>query len=247
VSTEFIDLTAEIVPLHVPLILGLHVMEKYGIRVCTSSQTLEGAGETAWSTPLKLGDGQLLLPWFPNTSGILFHKLELMRMHRGFHHPSSKRQYDILRRARPEEAPPHLLSTLEEIAHRCDTCQRAAHTPIQFKATTSRDLAFGEELELHLMWIEGNPVLHVTDVATRYSSAACLASGEIAVEFLKALTLCWTNFFPGFPRTMRCDSGPKFTSQRLMDPCAGVGVNLTLSVTTGRPLAINYYQNITYF
>jgi hypothetical protein len=38
VSTAFIDLTADIVPLQVPLLLGLDVMEKYRMRVCTSSK-----------------------------------------------------------------------------------------------------------------------------------------------------------------------------------------------------------------
>jgi hypothetical protein len=56
----------------------------------------------SWSTPIKLENGQLLLPWFPNASEILFTKLELVRVHRGFHHHSSKRLYDVLRRAPPE-------------------------------------------------------------------------------------------------------------------------------------------------
>jgi hypothetical protein len=90
------------------------------------------------------------------------------------------------------------------------------------------------------MRIERKPVFHVTDVATRYSSADWLASGETAVEIWKALTFCWTTFFPGFLRTMRCESGPQFTSQRWMDLCAGVGVNLTLrNIETHNLIGLN--------
>jgi hypothetical protein len=79
------------------------------------------------------------------------------------------------------------------------------------------------------MWIRGDTVRHATDVATGYSSAAWLPSGETAVEILEALTLCWTIFFPGFPRTIRCDRGPPFISQRWKDLCSGVGVGITIS------------------
>jgi hypothetical protein len=95
------------------------------------------------------------------------------------------------------EAPPHLLTTLEEISQRCDTCQRTARKPIRFRATIPRNLAFGEEIELDLMWIRGDAVLHSTDVATGYFSAAWLPRGETSVEIWKALTLCWTTFFHG--------------------------------------------------
>jgi hypothetical protein len=199
----FIDVTADVVPLQVPLLLGLDIKTRYDMRVCARKRQLEGTGENCWSAPLNLEEGHLILPWSPMSMGIPFTKLEVVRMHRGFHHPSSKRLYDILRTVRPTEAPPHLLTTLEEISQRWDTCQRTARKPIHFRATIPRNLAFGEEIELDLMWIRGDSVLHATDVATGYSSAAWLQSGETAVKIWKTLNLCWTTFFPGFRRTIR--------------------------------------------
>jgi hypothetical protein len=107
-GAAFIYITADVVPLQVPLLLGLDTMNRYDMRVCTRKRQLEGAGESGWSAPLNLEERDLILPWSPMSTGILFTKLEVVRTHRGFHHPSSKRLYDIFRRARPTEAPPLL-------------------------------------------------------------------------------------------------------------------------------------------
>jgi transposase InsO family protein len=154
-----------------------------------------------------------MLPLPNYISDIHFSKLELMRMHNGFHNPSAGKLYRILQRAKPTEVPPHLLSVLEDISKYCETGQRTARKPLRFQATIPRDLGFGEELQLDLMWLDGKYVLHVTDVATKYSSASFLEN-ESAVSVWKALTLCWTTFFPGFPRIFHSDSGSQFTSAK---------------------------------
>jgi hypothetical protein len=81
---------------------------------------------------------------------------------------------------------------------------------------------------MDLMWLDGKTVLHVTDVATKYSSASVLEN-ESAVSVWKALTLCWTTFFPGFPRIVHSDSGSQFTFAKRKELCEGVGVRLKLS------------------
>jgi hypothetical protein len=100
-GAAFIDITVDVVPLQVPLLLGLDSITRYDMLVFARKRQLEGTGENGWSTPLNLEEGYLILPRSPMSTGILFTKLELVRMHRGFHHPLSKRLYDILRRARP--------------------------------------------------------------------------------------------------------------------------------------------------
>lgn len=47
---------------------------------------------------------------------------ELKKIHRAFHHPSSKTLHDLLRRARPEKMNSETLNVLKEIAKKCDTC-----------------------------------------------------------------------------------------------------------------------------
>jgi hypothetical protein len=136
-----------------------------------------------------------MLPLPNSISDIHFLKLELMRILNGFHHPSARKLYRILQRSKPTEVPPHLLSELEYISKFCETCQRTVLKPLLFQPTITRDLGFGEELHMDLMWLDGKPVLHVTDVAAKYSSASVLEN-ESAVNVWKALTLCWTTFFP---------------------------------------------------
>jgi hypothetical protein len=137
VGESFISFQAFIVPIDVPLLLGLDVMQSYGMKLCTKTNSLSGSG---WTVPLHHVNGHLMLPLPNSISDIHFSKLELVRMHNGFHHPSAGKLYIILQRAKPTEVPPHLLSVLEDISKYCETCQRTARKPLRFQATIPRDL-----------------------------------------------------------------------------------------------------------
>lgn len=67
------------------------------------------------------------------------------------------------------------LKVLEEINKACNTCQNFGHKPVSFKASLHPEqTVFGDKLSMDLQWIDGEAVLHVIDMATKFSSASFL-------------------------------------------------------------------------
>ncbi len=71
---------------------------------------------------------------------------------------------------------------------------------------------FDHEIEVDIMWIDAEAVLHIIDRGTRYSVAKFMrnASSEhdwnIIVEF-------WITVFTGYPYIISHDQGPQFTGE----------------------------------
>jgi hypothetical protein len=95
--------------------------------------------------------------------------------------------------------------------HPCSP-ERLQASATRFMAAFPTQYGLGEEISVDLMSLNGKTALHVVDSSTLYSSAAFLPS-ETAVGVWQALMMCWVTYLPGFPRTIRRDSGPQFASE----------------------------------
>jgi hypothetical protein len=222
---------AAIVPLDVPFLLGLDAMDKFELELNIAEDKLSRHGK---SESITRSRGHLVYGWPPSMRNICFTKLELFRAHRSFAHPSPGKLYRLLLRARPESAPKDLLADLQRISDHCSTCQRFSKRPLRFMTALPSEYGLGEEISVDLMSLQGRSVLHVVDSSTSYSSAAFLTA-ETAIGVWQALVTCWITFMPGFPRTIRSDSGPQFTSETWKRLCDGVGVSIKISPVDGEP------------
>ena len=119
--------------------------------------------------------GHVYLEW---SKEILFTRSELLKLHRNFYHPTVTNLMNLIKRAKPEEFNEATRKTLQEIADSCDTCQRSGPKPLRFSVSLpdEKDLVFGKEVSVDLMFIDGKALLHVVDTATRFSSATFLDS-----------------------------------------------------------------------
>jgi hypothetical protein len=90
------------------------------------------------------------------------------------------------------------------------------------------EYGLGEEISVNLTNLNGKTALHVVYSSTSYYSAAFLPS-ENAVGGFQALMTSWVTYMPIFPRTIRSDSGPQFTSESCKNLCSGVGVQIQRS------------------
>ena len=208
--THFISLSVEVVDTNVPFLLGLDTMERYKMVLdtdkCTLSSKLEG-----WHISLRKKLGHLYYEWGPN---ILFTELELMKVHRHFHHPDSERLYSVMSRADPERTSPEVLRALKQISSTCDLCQRRSRAPHRFRvALPDADVVFNRTVCLDLMYLENTPVLHVVDKDTKFSAAAFLEK-ETADATWNTFMSIWVCVYIGFPDSMATDQGPQFKSQR---------------------------------
>jgi hypothetical protein len=104
---SFIVVEAEIVPLDVPFLVGLDVLDQRALEIGISGNKLTRSGQ---SENLIRSRGHLVYQWPPYLRQICFTVLELFRAQRSFAHPSPGKFYRLLLRARPDQAPPQLLA-----------------------------------------------------------------------------------------------------------------------------------------
>jgi hypothetical protein len=64
---------------------------------------------------------------------------------------------------------------LQGIVKSCLTCQTFASQPLRFSVRMpDNKLVFNDELSLDILWLNGEPALHVVDTATRFGAAIFL-------------------------------------------------------------------------
>ena len=61
------------------------------------------------------------------------------------------------------------------------------------------------------MYINGSPLLHVVDEATRFQAARWLSNGISAQYVWEALRMCWIDVYLGPPDLITHDAGTNFT------------------------------------
>ena len=97
---------------------------------------------------------------------------QLEKLYRQFAHPSSKKLYNLLKRAGLEAVDSDTLRKLEQIVSRCDPCQRIKIAPLRFRVTLDQEnTRFNSKVYMNLLHLEGEYVLHIIDEATRFSAA----------------------------------------------------------------------------
>jgi hypothetical protein len=172
---SFIMLEVDVVPTNVPMLLGLDVLDKFGLCADTVHNVLHCTAED-WNLPLvrKLGH---VYQWSA-TDRILYTKSELQKLHRNFSHPSTQNLFAFLKRAKADSVDANTRAVLSDIENACSTCQRYSSKPLRLKTTlpSGEELPFGSELSMDLMFTNGKAVLHVIDSATRFNAATFLNS-----------------------------------------------------------------------
>ena len=188
-----------------------------------------------WEIPLCRKYGHVYLEWSLIHNN-LFTKNELIKLHRGFQHPPDEKLLNLIKRARPSECTEETTNMLRRVSENCDTCQRISQAPMRFKVTlpSEKDLVFGEELSMDLMFIDRNAILHVLDTATRFSSATFLDSngseyGQTAYGVWLAFLECWCTLYTGYPNRLRTDYGSIFTSPKWKELTNENGIQLRIS------------------
>ncbi len=85
------------------------------------------------------------------------------------------------------------------------------------------DIVFNHEIEVDVMWRDGDPVLHIIDRGTRYVVTKFMANQtakhawDIIVEF-------WILVCAGYPEIISHDQGKNFTSDLLQHTCSQLGI-----------------------
>lgn len=211
---------SEIVCADVPALLGLYVLDSNHLSSDTTfnllakrTRLINDDGTVVyidkWSVPLFRGSRKHVYACIGNKTAvdILFTRSKLVRLHLHFFHPSAEKLFNILRRARPDEATPQTKAILQDITKRCNPCQRIQNAPHSFRVSFGTPEArFNERIMVDLMTIDGQKILHVVDEGTRFSVAQLLED-ESNETIWNTLIKCWLTIYTGLPNRILVDQG----------------------------------------
>ncbi|KAI0996971.1 hypothetical protein K3495_g11210 [Podosphaera aphanis] len=148
---------------------------------------------------------------------------ELRTLHRRFGQPSAIKLTNLLERAGHNSSDHRRM--LENINKYCSKCQRYAGSPMRFKFTLRNDIDFNHSIYVDVMYIDGSPILHVVDEATRFQATKWLknmSSGHI----WNMPQACWIGVYLSPPDIINHDAGTSFTSMEFRQSAE------SLSITT---------------
>lgn len=132
---------AYVVPIDVPLLLGIDVLQKVKLLIIFEDGTL--------LSPCKNGSGNLVskiwhvyVEW---PAKVYYTDTELCRIHRQFHHPPTKKLANLIQRGAPEHVNPALRKNIDHARDKCDTCKRLAKEPIGFRVHFFQKIVYSTE------------------------------------------------------------------------------------------------------
>ena len=118
--------------------------------------------------------------------------------------------YNLLKIAALKAVDASTHKLLEDIAARCEPSQRIWNVPRRFRVMLGQEnVRFNADEYFDIMYIDGRPVLHIVDAATRFSAARFLP--KVSTEAIwEAKILRWSSIYTGLPHSIRVDKGSQF-------------------------------------
>lgn len=101
-----------------------------------------------------------------------FIKVQLSKLHSQFFHPSTEMLSNLIKTVGPEHATPETRRALEAVLAKCESCQRFQTAPLCFRVSFGAgNLRFNERILIDIMYLVGDPILHIVDEGTHFSTA----------------------------------------------------------------------------
>lgn len=141
-----------------------------------------------------------------------FTYVELRRLHRSFGHPQIDKLVNLLKCADIDEVDSETHRILDRIERSCTPCKEYAKRPRRFKFTSRDDVHFNHSIYADIFYIDGKPILQVTDEATRFQAAAWL-NGVSDVSLWRTLRSCWIDVYLGPLDVIAHDAGKSFMAR----------------------------------
>lgn len=214
---------AHVIPLDIPLLLGLETLIELELIVDPAKRELRST-HGSYVIPL-LHDGHLVLTWSTKEICAFYTQTQIERLHRHFAHPSATKLYEALRKAKPEDMNEETRTLIDAVTKSCHTCQRISIRPLSFSIRINDELAFNQELLLDIMYYNSRPILHIVDAGTHFSAARFLPNADSTTVWT-TFVQCWSNAYIGHPESMLTDQGSVFISQQWSGLCRAADIQL---------------------
>lgn len=130
----------------------------------------------------------------------------------------------LIKKSVPEEFENSLIQELEKISKTCRGGKTNSSQPPLFRVAFRIDeILFEHEIELDLIWIEGDAILHIVDRDTHYSVANFLKNGTSEHIFENLQDFSFTAF-TGCLCIIAHDQGSQFTAEHFQISCSLLGI-----------------------
>jgi hypothetical protein len=214
-----------------PFLLSIKDMDRLGIYFNNTKNILVGPSR-GMTTPVSRRFGHPFLVWDHALQSYLTESFdaetcfltetELRRLHRRFGHQSVEKLRKMLERA-GHDVDTEALKHIQKVCHHC---QIYGKSPGRFRFTLRDDISFNHSIIVDIMYINGNPVLHLVDEATRFNAARWLESISAKATWT-ALRIMWIDTYLGPPDFIVTDAGKNFTSKEFSQDAASMGITVT--------------------
>jgi Reverse transcriptase (RNA-dependent DNA polymerase) len=224
VRTPLGRIVFHLLPTVTPFLLCLKDMNDLGIYYNNVDGKMLRVSDGEWA-PVVIKWGH---PWF-FTDPEMAHTIaflteaEMRRLHRRFGHPAVHRLHKVLLAAGHEVD----FERLQWIQKVCNHCQMKGPAPQRFRfSLNDKDRDFNAEIIVDIFFLDGQPVLHVVDVATAFQAGKFLDRGTTGQDLWEAIRQCWIDVYLGPPDVCRVDAGKNFTSREFRSSARLNGVTV---------------------
>ena len=201
------------VPIDVPFLIGLDFLHEFGLCIYLEDSCLTSKKQN-WKIPINYQDGHAHIQHAQIPFVCCYTEQELLKLHQTFMHPLAGKLYNLLKKAQPEKANPNVKKLLESISRNFASCTTFSVPPFKFQGSIPpEDIIFNREVAIYLMWLNGQPVLHVVVTATNFRNAIFLKM-KSTTDIWRAFIDCWTSVYIGFPEIIRLSRESTFMSEQ---------------------------------
>lgn len=220
-GTPIGDITFHVINSPTPFLLCMKDMDKLGVFLRNTTNELvqhqESGPDKVVPVVRKWGH-----PWFfvaKREAGAFLTETEPRRLHRRFGHPAVDRLNRLLKDAGHDPDP----AILETISQFCHQCQLKGASPRRFKFTLKDDCDFNYEIFVDVLYLDGEPVLHVVDGGTSFQAGRFLPSLSTK-DTWEALRAAWVDTYLGPPDHLVHDAGTNFASSEFRNEAKFMGI-----------------------
>jgi transposase InsO family protein len=144
------------------------------------------------------------------------------KLHKQFAHPTEQRLKALIKDAgvRDEE----YLTLIDEVSKNCQICKKYKRTPARPVVSLPLATEFNEAVAMDLKkWKDGVYLLHLIDMATRFS-LACVIHDKTPATITNQVMTKWVGSGLGTPKKFLADNGGEFANEEYKDMCENLNV-----------------------
>ena len=151
---------------------------------------------------------------------------KITKLHKQFAHPKSIKLKELIRKSGVNDK--GIEQIVDTVSDNCDICKRFRRPPLRPVVTFPLASEFNEVVAMDLKFIEGTPILHFIDHATRYSMA-CRVRNKKAETIVESVITHWIRVFGHPSKYFLTDNGGEFSNSDVTELCEKF--NLELNTT----------------